>query len=316
MKRIMSIIAVITLALVCTPTASADGRFVDVSKDSWYYDSVIEAYEQNIMVGISQTQFDPNGIVTREMFVTALARTFDIDVSQYRVQLAYSDATDGSWYAESLKWGKLTGVVYGIGNKQFGIGQPVTREQIATFIMRVVQNNFLELPNSSSAAEPFTDTPSAWAADAVETMRKGGLIHGKGNGRFAPKDYATRAEVAAILLRLKQSRAVMTADFDFDIQNTITDISSNGKHVLVIDGTEVLNCINNCTVTKTEFLGTMVDIEVAYEILNSRFNERTAVYIGNEIQLAIVKEGIIYKEYLYTVDADELKPITDLLKTA
>ena len=316
MKKTISLLLIFTFLFVCMPTAAASNIFTDVNENSWYYESVMSAYEQGIMVGVSENQFDPSGTVTREMFVTALARTFDIDTSQYKVQLPYRDARTESWYTEALKWGYLTEVVYGTGDKQFGIGAAVTREEIATFVMRVLQNNFLTVPDSENAAEPFTDTPSKWAVDAVEVMRKGGLLFGKSKGVFAPKDNATRAEVAAILVRIKQARAGFIADFDFKPEETIVSISSSSKFATLIDGSDIIDCVNNCSVTKTEFLGTMADVEIAREILDARFKERTAVYIGNEITLAVAKEGIIYNEYLYTVDQSELAPIYEALESA
>ena len=53
----------------------ADGNvFEDISKDSWYYDSVLKVYKNKLMVGMSDTQFGPETELTRAMFATIIYR--------------------------------------------------------------------------------------------------------------------------------------------------------------------------------------------------------------------------------------------------
>ena len=102
-----------------------------------------------------------------------------------------------------LDWARLTGVVNGYSDEQFGPNDPVSREQIATVFWRTAGSP------EAAGGEAFSDGDaiSAWAVDAVAWARGNGLINGREGNRFVPQDGATRAEVATILMRLLESKA-------------------------------------------------------------------------------------------------------------
>ena len=75
--KVLSFLAVtvISLSLISAPaSALEENRFSDVTSDKWYYSEVQKAFDEGIMEGTSDSTFEPNGTVTREMFATALAR--------------------------------------------------------------------------------------------------------------------------------------------------------------------------------------------------------------------------------------------------
>ncbi len=51
-----------------------ENPFTDVKENDWFYDSVKYAYENDLMKGISNTEFAPDSEVTRAMFVTVIYR--------------------------------------------------------------------------------------------------------------------------------------------------------------------------------------------------------------------------------------------------
>ena len=53
--------------------------FTDVAEGAWYYDYIVTAYEDGLMVGVSDTEFDPDGSATRAMVATVLARLVNTD---------------------------------------------------------------------------------------------------------------------------------------------------------------------------------------------------------------------------------------------
>ena len=72
-KKIISLIlATLTVCSLTVTVFSEDLPFKDVKKKSWFYEAVSYVYKKEIMNGTSATQFEPNGEVTRAMFVTML----------------------------------------------------------------------------------------------------------------------------------------------------------------------------------------------------------------------------------------------------
>ena len=160
LKRILSfclaLILIVSLSVSCF-AFELPLPFVDVKKDQWYYPYVKEAYEQKITTGTSLFTFEPNGTVTREMFVTMLIRSAGIDMQYYddlddesmqffQMLLADGDQTayltselrGGRWYSPYVAYAIALGMTNGVGNGRFGLGQPITREQMAAMAARFI----------------------------------------------------------------------------------------------------------------------------------------------------------------------------------
>ena len=96
------------------------------------------------------------------------------------------------------------GIAKGVGGGRFDPQGALTREQAATFMNRAAEiMDFTFIPNEIS---PFTDEMqiSDWAADAAKEMQAAGLIIGTDQGAFLPKEFLTREQAAAILVRFYQ----------------------------------------------------------------------------------------------------------------
>lgn len=94
--------------------------------------------------------------------------------------------------------GRLQRLVDGYGNGQYEPNDPITREQFAVMLWRYAGAEAAENDLSEYAD---TDKISGWATDAVAWTVSIGIMEGKGNGILDPKGRATRAEVAAMLMR-------------------------------------------------------------------------------------------------------------------
>lgn len=207
-KRMLSVLLVLCMVLTLLPgTAFAtDVPFSDVEADDWFYNEIQYAYENNLMVGVSSNKFDPNGALTRAMFVTILGRMSGVDEAAYS-GASFKDVPVGEWYSSYIKWASDIGVVYGYGGGKFGPNDPVTREQMAAIIARYLTVEQYTLPGSEDAVDHFKDaeTVVSWAKEGLELMRRTGIIVGDNNGNFNPKSTATRAEAATIFMKLHQS---------------------------------------------------------------------------------------------------------------
>lgn len=209
MKRLLSLFLSLALLLSCLVLpAGAAGQhpFRDVPAGHWAGDAVGYVYENNLMNGTGPTAFQPEGTLTRAMFVTILGRMDGVEASQYSGS-RFSDVAPGQWYSPYVAWSFQNHIVNGTGGGLFSPDLAVTREEMATMIARYVDAQGLTLPQADRPASPFTDQAaiSSWAKEGVELMRQTGLLSGYGDGRFGPHQTATRAEAATIFMRLDKA---------------------------------------------------------------------------------------------------------------
>ena len=155
--------------------------FVDVAKSDWFADAVAYVTDKGLMNGTGSDTFSPNASTTRGMLMTVLAR------------YAGEDTTGGApWYQKGMEWAKAHGVSDGT-NPEVNI----TREQLVTMLYRYAGS-----PAASGSLDNFSDasTVSSYAVNAMQWAVANGIVNGS-NGKLNPKNNATRAEVAAILMR-------------------------------------------------------------------------------------------------------------------
>ena len=154
--------------------------FSDVPAANWASDAVAFASSRELFNGTGANTFSPNAPMTRQMLMTVLARLDGTD-------------TSGNAYAKGMEWAIRNGVSNGSDPEG-----KITREQLATMLWRYAGS-----PSVSGRMTGFADADqiSGYAEDAMLWATKAGIIGGKGNGQLDPKGYATRAEVAAMLMR-------------------------------------------------------------------------------------------------------------------
>ncbi len=176
--------------------------FTDLFTTEWYYDTVLFVLNNNLMNGISEDTFDPNGTMTRAMFVTVIGRMAGVEVDN-SVKTKFTDVKKNQYYTGYVAWAVDNGIVNGVTSKTFCPNDPITREQICTMIVRYADYSGIEL-TAKKDAEIFrdADTISKYALNSVLTCQQAGIVKGRGNRYFAPKAKATRAEVAQILKNL------------------------------------------------------------------------------------------------------------------
>ena len=179
-----------------TPAPSVS--FTDVPAGAWYAEAVSFVVARGLFQGDSATTFAPNADMNRAMLVTVLYR---LSGDSAPAQAAgFTDVAAGTWYADAVAWAKANGIVSGVSSSQFAPAQSITREQTAAILSRYSAYKGHTLP-TGSADFADRDQISDYAQQAVASMQAAGLIQGRENNRFAPKEKSTRAEVATILMR-------------------------------------------------------------------------------------------------------------------
>lgn len=166
-------------------------RFDDVSDNAWYASAVRYAVENGLMNGTGTGKFSPAASTTRGMVMTILAR------------MAGADTSGTPWYAAGMNWAKANGVSDGTNPPA-----SITREQLVTMLFRYAAAHGMESVTLEENLSRFTDkaSVSAWAVPAMNWAVGQGLIEGS-NGLLRPQANASRAEVAAILMRFAQKIA-------------------------------------------------------------------------------------------------------------
>ena len=177
--------------------------FEDVVQETvWANDSVNALYEAGIVNGVSATAFDPNGNVTREQFAKMIISL--IGDTENVSDNSFSDVPSDSWFAPYVCAAKAIGIVNGVSETEFGVGQNITREQMAAMIYRA---GLLLGYAPKGKPKVVTDAYliSDYAKESVDALTAGGVINGKEDGSFAPQSTATRAEAACMIYNLMRA---------------------------------------------------------------------------------------------------------------
>lgn len=174
--------------------------FADIDRH-WAREAIQFVVERKLFNGISETIFSPDTSMTRGMFATVLGRLAKANADEFKSQ--FLDVDNDAWFAGSIAWAAENGIVKGVGNNKFAPDMPITREQLCVMIIRYA--DFADLKLTDKVIETSfadSDSISIWAADAVSTAQRAGLIKGRDENKFDPQNAVTRAEVAVILQRL------------------------------------------------------------------------------------------------------------------
>ncbi|MDD6484252.1 MAG: S-layer homology domain-containing protein [Clostridiales bacterium] len=173
--------------------------FNDISGVEWARESIIALYKAGIIDGVSEGKFEPNALVTREQFVKMLVCTYGLENAD--AKCSFEDVEANSWYYGYVAAACEAGIVNGISDVLFGTGQNITREDMAVMAYRAALFGNTAFKNG---AESFADDEKIYdyAKEAVYALKAEGVMTGKENNLFAPKDFATRAEAAKIIYGL------------------------------------------------------------------------------------------------------------------
>jgi len=210
MKRIVSIILVLTLICCMIPTAFAasseglnnfkavntytQGQFLDVSADYWGSANIQKAYELGLMNGNGGTTFNPAGDVSIAQAITMAARLNSIYYtgSENFVQGAV-------WYQAYVDYAKENGIPTDYTN----YNAAATRAQFASILAAALPSEALAAINTvENRSIPDVDINSADAQAIYELYRAGILTGNDDKGTFTPNSSISRAAAAAIITRM------------------------------------------------------------------------------------------------------------------
>ncbi len=170
--------------------------FVDVPAGAWYRDALNYVLENTtgVINGTDATHFSPNEKLTRAAFAKIL---WAIEGSKpTTAENPFTDVKSGDWFYDAVIWANAQGIMLGKGENLCAPNDNITREEMALMIQRWKAGKA-----AGEVAFPDAKDVHDWAADAVAWAAEQSYIKGKDDGRFAPLDSLTRAEMITVVAR-------------------------------------------------------------------------------------------------------------------
>lgn len=173
--------------------------FVDVAAEDWYGDAVAAVYARGLMTGTAEDTFAPELAATRGMVVSILHRLAGSPTVNAEV---FEDVAVDDWYGQAVAWAANEGIASGTSAETFSPNAAVTREQLAALLCNFVAQQGVDTTACSDLSN-FDDAAavSDWAQDAVSWAHAEGLLAGTSATTLSPQGEATRAQLAAMLVR-------------------------------------------------------------------------------------------------------------------
>lgn len=184
-----------------TPAVEPKSPFDDLGEAAWAAEAITLLYERGVVSPAADGRYRPNDNVTREEFVKLLMEAFGLK-AQGQAQ-PFADESPDAWYAPYLAAARQIGLVTGYDDGRFGVGEQITRQDMAVMAYRAVGLMGKSLPEAVEAAA-FRDSSeiSGYAAEAVAALQQAGILSGMEDGSFAPAGTASRAQAAKIIAGL------------------------------------------------------------------------------------------------------------------
>lgn len=169
---------------------------------SWAKDNIEVLAARNIMNGKgSGDMFEPKSDITRAEFAAIIARALNLPTVTPTGM--FKDVPAGAWYAGVVEAAAKAGIVKGNG-ENFNPNAKITREQIATMLVRALELKQGTITNVPQATFGDASDVSSYAKDAVAIAANKGIVKGSDN-KFSPKKNATREEAATMMYRFLQA---------------------------------------------------------------------------------------------------------------
>lgn len=187
--------------------ANPQTRFTDVEKDRWYSGMngpISYVIANGIMSGTAEgVTFEPEEACDRAMFVQILYNMEGNPAEGY--YNPFIDVPYGKWYSNAIIWAASNGITGGTTPTTFEPDLKVSRETVAQFLYNYARKcGFDTTVNGDLSVYSDYEDISRWAVDAISWASGNGIIGGYSDGRLAPKDDCTRAQIAQMIMNFRK----------------------------------------------------------------------------------------------------------------
>ncbi len=172
--------------------------FSDLTGFDWAKAAVETLSKKGVIAGYNDGTFKPQNVVTREEFVKMAVCAAGIENAA--AECDFNDVGKDAWYYKYISSAVDRGIISGVDKNRFGVGETVTRQDMAVIIARCIETLGTERQNIRGGME-FADNGDIadYARDSVNKMYMLGIINGLSETVFGPLEQATRAQAAKIL---------------------------------------------------------------------------------------------------------------------
>ncbi len=182
-------------------------RFRDVPAPSnWAHEGIDYCVRHGLMSGFDATTFSPDTVSTRAQIVMILYNLSGDTTDYSKYYVPFTDVKPGTWYYNAVAWGYDKDIVAGMTPTTFAPDGLITREQMAVLLYGYTEKYAPAYLGGAASLNGFPDAASVsnWAYAAMSWAVGNGLISGiasDGADYLAPSGGATRAQIAAIMMR-------------------------------------------------------------------------------------------------------------------
>lgn len=177
--------------------ANSSRVFIDV-REGWARAPIISISERGWMIGTRDFYFEPNRALSRAEAATIIVRILGLKDNHSPIPY-FIDIPYNHWARRDIEIVLQHGLMKGMGNHRFAPDEPLTREEMAVLLTRL-----LKISPSPRIQSPFKDLdPSSWSYPYIVSMVKENIFQGYEDETFRPKEKVTRAQMAALLDRIK-----------------------------------------------------------------------------------------------------------------
>jgi uncharacterized protein YjdB len=209
-----------------------DRTFSDISSH-WSRDEVEVLASRRVIAGYANNEFRPENQITRGEFIKLVMSMVPycpyVEAARSQTTGTYDDVTSDKWYFPYVEAATELGIVTGSGGS-FRPEDPISREEMAVILIRIF-NTPAEMEQAARECPVLfndSDDISGWALGAVILANQKGIIKGDASGNFRPKDYAKRAEAAAVILRTMENLGFIKAPES--LKGTLRVVEIEGTH--------------------------------------------------------------------------------------
>lgn len=182
--------------------------FTDVSRSSWYYDSVRAAWEKDLIDGVTRTLYKPDDTLTVAQAIKLSAALHQMLNNNGKVTLR-----NGSpyWYSSYVSYAVDNGIIEKmyLDYTPAQMNTPVKRNEFV-HIFYGAMSDYRQINTVADNKIPDVITTDTYALEIYTFYRAGILTGSDKNGTFYPTNDIKRSEVAAILSRMYDKTARKT----------------------------------------------------------------------------------------------------------
>ena len=249
-KKLASAMIVLTLSATAVANPAEAKTFSDVPQSHWAYSVIDEASDDGIMNAKAAGVFAPNATLTRAEYATML---YNLAPESDVMKLVHGSTADNglydvdgnAWYADTVSWAVARGVFKNNGGS-FSPNRTITREEMAVatyeFLHKYCDGKFV----LDSIYIGFTDDAafsSSANRDKVYILVNNGIIAGKSDGSFDPQGSLTRAEAAAMAVRVAD---IVASEAPADtLEMSAEQTLASGSAQITSDEKNFIDLLNN-----------------------------------------------------------------------